>query len=342
MYLHNNEDLLLSAQLFLISTTLHVIIMMNVARSQLLVRSFNRLHRGGGPQQRQHAVSNKQTKNRSVGATHNKNMKKVAEEGVQYPLPKAFAVGSFAGVLGSLAGMGGGFVMIPLMTSSLLRLTQHQAHGTSLFAVAATGVAGALGYSGQVDLEAATAVAVCGMVTARLGAGITASISAKLLKQYLGVYMLLVAPLIPAKAYFMNHSKEKEEKSDISIKEEKSLIQRIGPPAVIGLGSGFLAGLFGVGGGAVVVPALTLATDMNHYEALGTSLCAMVLPAISGTVTHYSKKNVAMKIAPTLALGAFVGAYFGGKLGQQVDENTLRWGFSGLMLVLGARTLAKA
>ena len=49
---------------------------------------------------------------------------------------KAFGIGSLAGVLGSLAGMGGGFVMIPLMTSSLLRLPQHSAHGTSLCAVA--------------------------------------------------------------------------------------------------------------------------------------------------------------------------------------------------------------
>jgi hypothetical protein len=71
--------------------------------------------------------------------------------GVTYPLPKAFCIGSCAGFLGSLAGMGGGFVMIPLMTSRLLQLSQHQAHGTSLFAVATTGAAGALSYSGQVD-----------------------------------------------------------------------------------------------------------------------------------------------------------------------------------------------
>mmetsp|Transcript_580 Transcript_580/g.896 ORF Transcript_580/g.896 Transcript_580/m.896 type:complete len:288 (-) Transcript_580:104-967(-) len=253
----------------------------------------------------------------------------------KYPLPKAFFVGSFAGFLGSLAGMGGGFVMIPLMTSRLLRLSQHQAHGTSLFAVAATGIAGALGYSGQVDLEAAATIAVCGMFTAKLGASFTTKLSENVLKRALGVYMVAIAPVIPAKDYFIKNKAKQTEKSP------QTLVERIAPSAVIGLGSGFLAGLFGVGGGAVVVPALTLATDMNHYEALGTSLCAMTLPAIVGTATHFSKNNIALRIAPSLAIGSFLGAYVGSKVGLDVDEDILRYGFSTLMLALGFKTLLK-
>lgn len=93
--------------------------------------------------------------------------------------------------------------------------------------------------------------------------------------------------------------------------------------------------------GAVVVPALSLATDMNHHQALGTSLCAMVLPAMVGTATHYGRGNVAMAAAPALAAGAFAGAYLGGKLGLAVPEDRLKYGFSGLMVVLGLRTLLK-
>ena len=259
-------------------------------------------------------------------------------------LPKAFAIGSLAGVCGSLAGMGGGFVMIPLMTSSrLLGLSQHQAHGTSLFAVAATGVAGALGYQGQVQYDAAAAIAACGIVTAGLGASVTTRISAVHLKKALGVFMIMVAPLVPLKAYLhqeddsaINNGTDKTTSA-----EEKSWPQRLGPPAMIGLGSGFLAGLFGVGGGAVVVPMLTMCTDLNHYQALGTSLCAMAFPAISGTLTHYRQGNVAMRVAPALAAGAFCGGYLGGRLGLQVNENALRWGFSGLMVTLGVRTLVR-
>jgi uncharacterized membrane protein YfcA len=93
--------------------------------------------------------------------------------------------------------------------------------------------------------------------------------------------------------------------------------------------------------GAVVVPALSVLTNMNHYQALGTSLCAMVLPAMAGTATHYTRGNVAMAVAPYLAGGAFAGAYGGGKFAQTIDERRLQYGFSGLMVVLGVRALMK-
>ncbi|MGK3735890.1 MAG: putative membrane protein YfcA [Bacillariaceae sp.] len=51
------------------------------------------------------------------------------------------------------------------------------------------------------------------------------------------------------------------------------------------------------------------------------------------------KGSVAMKVAPGLALGAFTGAYFGGKLGLSIPEKELKYGFSATMVVLGLRTL---
>jgi len=255
--------------------------------------------------------------------------------------PKAFAIGTLAGVMGSLMGMGGGFVMIPLMTSQLA-LTQHVAHGTSLFAVAATGMAGALSYglSDAVELDSAAAIAVCGMVTARFGAASTVRLCQRTLKKSLGVFMLFVAPVVPAKAYFAASYKDKKE--DIKSGNEQVYMKKMISAGIIGLGSGFMAGMFGVGGGAVVVPALTVATDMNYHSALGTSLCAMILPAMSGTFAHYQKGHVAIRIAPALALGSFFGAYVGGKIGIYVPEEKLRYGFTGLMLTLGTRTILKA
>uniref|UniRef100_A0A7S4VM12 Membrane transporter protein n=1 Tax=Ditylum brightwellii TaxID=49249 RepID=A0A7S4VM12_9STRA len=280
-----------------------------------------------------------------------------------YESPKAFLIGTLAGTLGSLAGMGGGFVMIPLMTSrNMLGLSQHVAHGTSLFAVATTGIAGALGYgitssqnnatsvgegkedssisppTSVVELDTAMALALTGMFTARLGASTTTKISASKLKRLLGFFMLGVAPLVPAKAYIMEAKKNDTKNHDT----ERNRMERLLPASIIGLGSGFLAGLFGVGGGAIVVPALTLSTDMTHHQALGTSLAAMTLPAIVGTVTHYGKGNVSMRVAPMLAMGSFFGAFVGGRfVGLNMDEQSLRYGFSGLMVVLGTKTLLK-
>lgn len=256
---------------------------------------------------------------------------------------KALAVGSVGGILGSVAGMGGGFVMVPLMTS-FLRLSQHQAHGTSLFAVAATGLAGAMSYSGEVQWDSAAAIAMSGMITARLGASATTKLSGVALEKAFGVFVLCVAPLVPVKGYLAKQAEAKQEEAttddDDNSDKEVSRVGKLIVPSIIGLGSGFLAGLFGVGGGVIVVPALTVATDMNHYQALGTSLCAMTLPAIVGTSAHYAKGNVAIRAAPGLALGAFVGAYLGGQAGQKMNEDVLRYGFSALMIGLGVRSLA--
>jgi uncharacterized membrane protein YfcA len=200
--------------------------------------------------------------------------------------PTSLAIGTLAGALGSLAGMGGGFVMIPLMTSRLLRLSQHQAHGTSLFAVGATGIAGAVSYGngrsgdggghGQDDpvvrYPESAAIALTAMATSRLGARATRTLSERTLKRALGVLMLSMAPAVPAKVYYMQESRVAQaatttptigtEEETVATKKSRTDAVRfvagdwaqydfrsLLAPAVIGLGSGYLAGVFGVGGG---------------------------------------------------------------------------------------------
>lgn len=229
--------------------------------------------------------------------------------------------------------------MIPLMTSpSVLSLSQHMAHGTSLFAVTTTGLAGGFSYAthGNVDFYSAGAIALSGMVTARFGAKFSNRLSQTQLKKTLGAFMIAVAPLVPLKPYIVSlkTAQEVEECKD-------SWKKVVGISSCIGIFSGFMAGLLGVGGGAVVVPALTVFTPMDHYTALGTSLAAMGLPAAAGTWTHFQAGNVHGRVAPFLALGSLVGAYVGGKMGVQMEEHLLRLGFSGIMVTLGIRTLLK-
>ena len=101
--------------------------------------------------------------------------------------------------------------------------------------------------------------------------------------------------------------------------------------------------MFGVGGGTIVVPSLVLSTDMSYHSALGTSLCAMVLPALVGTYANAKLGNVCWRVAPHLALGSAAGAYVGARgIGLNVDEGMLKMGFSCLMMVLGVRTWRKA
>ena len=227
---------------------------------------------------------------------------------------------------------------------SFLALSQHVAHGTSLFAVTTTGIAGGLSYgqNGNVDFYAAGAIALSGMVTARLGAKYSNRLSQKQLKKVLGSFMIMVAPIVPLKPYLESWKDGSSNKKNEDENSNQVDWKVVGVSSCIGLFSGFMAGLLGVGGGAVVVPCLTLFTPMDHYTALGTSLTAMGLPAMAGTITHFQNKNVNLRVAPFLALGSCFGAYSGGKFALQVDENVLRTGFSGMMVTLGIRTIVKA
>jgi len=260
----------------------------------------------------------------------------------------SFGVGTAAGAAGSLVGMGGAFITLPALTN-VLKLTQHQAHGTSLACVMACGIGGAAGFvaADAVDFKAAACLAMAGMVTATLGARAANRLDGLVLKRLLGGLMICAAPTVILKAYLpdgrqgkgADHNKTPENDAKLDDSGIGHMIFMAG----IGGVTGFLSGLFGVGGGSVTVPALSLTTDFSHYKALGTSMAAFVLPSFVGTVTHYRQGNVILRVAAPLALGTVFGAYVGGKyIAVNVDEGTLRLIFFTMMVVLGVQTARSA
>src|SRR5512147_2059236 len=102
-----------------------------------------------------------------------------------------FLIGIVAGMFGGLVGLGGGVIMIPLMVG-VLKLTQHQAHGTSLVALVFTGISGAATYAlqGSMDLTAAALLAATAIVTARAGAHYAHSLSEWVLKRSFGGFLV--------------------------------------------------------------------------------------------------------------------------------------------------------
>ena len=184
---------------------------------------------------------------------------------------------------------------IPILTSSYLRLTQRQANASNLVAVAATGFAGAAAYAladvsggsqdensalcqNNVQLDMAMAAAVCGMVTARMGAKMSNKLSERTLKRGLAAVMYTAAPAVHLQS-FIDSSKGGEKKTT---DESVALMPRLLPAAIIGSSAGVFSGITGLGGGIITVSAFTLFTDLTYKQALGTSLCAMVLPASVG------------------------------------------------------------
>lgn len=102
----------------------------------------------------------------------------------------------------------------------------------------------------------------------------------------------------------------------------------------IGLVAGLLSGLFGVGGGTVIVPMLLLLLHFDQRLAAGTSLAAIVPTATVGVVSYAIHGSVAWIPAIILAAGAIVGAQVGTWLLARLPQNALRWGFVGFLVVV--------
>ncbi len=108
----------------------------------------------------------------------------------------------------------------------------------------------------------------------------------------------------------------------------------------VGLTAGILSGMFGIGGGVVIVPALMLFAGFSIKMASGTSLAALLLPVgLLGALEYYRQGQVNTVAAIFLLLGLFIGAYFGAKITLDLPELMVKRAFGFLLLGLAVRYL---
>ncbi len=106
---------------------------------------------------------------------------------------------------------------------------------------------------------------------------------------------------------------------------------------VIGLVSGIMSGLFGVGGGIVMVPAMMFFMKLDIKLAVGTSLAVIIPTALVGSAKHFQMGNVDWKVALSLAPMALVGSYGGAWLTQKIASADLKRAFGGFLILVGFR-----
>lgn len=242
----------------------------------------------------------------------------------------SWLIGLVAGLFGGLVGLGGGVVMIPLMVG-LLKLRQHEAHGTSLVAVAFTGVMGALTYAlqGSVDLGASLLLAATAIFTSRLGAIYAHSLPEKSLRRSFGWFLILVSGLLLLKPYLPSLGL-------LTAGWGRGL-------ALLFTGglTGFLSGMMGVGGGTIMVPAMVLLLGMDQHTAQGSSLLAMVPAGAVGAYTHFLLGNTKKALLPGLIPGVLLGSYLGGSLAHLLSEGALRGVFALVLVWTGLRYIRR-
>lgn len=237
-------------------------------------------------------------------------------------------IGILAGTLSGMIGIGGGLIAIPLMVS-LLGMSQHRAHGTSLVIVVFSGITGAFTYakSNTVDFTAALLITATAILTARVGARYAHCLPEWKLKRAFGVFMVIMSVLFLAKPLIPPLDL-------VSAPALRTLL-------LLGTGTvtGFLSGMMGVGGGTVIVPVLVLFMGMGQHIAQGTSLLAMAPASASGAFTHWRLNNVEQRVLPGMIAGVLVGVWVGGNLASKTPDLVLRFAFIATMAHLAAKYL---
>ena len=108
----------------------------------------------------------------------------------------------------------------------------------------------------------------------------------------------------------------------------------------LGLTAGVFYGMFGIGGGLIIVPALMFFFGMKDLEALGTSLAALIPPVgLLGAAQYYRSGHMQIKYAALIAIGLFIGAYFGAKIIIGLPPVLIRRLYAGFLILVAARML---
>ena len=107
----------------------------------------------------------------------------------------------------------------------------------------------------------------------------------------------------------------------------------------IGVAAGFLGALFGVGGGLVIVPALALLCAFTTRRAAATSLTAVMVTAVAGSITYAFHDAVDPGAAALVGLPAVVGVVMGTSLQQRIPVRGLSYAFAALLAVVAGRLL---
>ncbi|MEM0448894.1 MAG: sulfite exporter TauE/SafE family protein [Methanomassiliicoccales archaeon] len=257
---------------------------------------------------------------------------------------------SLAGLIGSLLGLGGGIIIVPVL-ALVFRYSMQQAIGTSLMAVIATSIGSSSKYVGQ------------GLSNVRLGLVLSTVTSlGSLIGALFAVYMdqrLLAAVFAWVLLYTaFSMTREKSEEAvcasydcgvlDLSCaykegdRDVEYATRNLGKGMLGSLTGGVQSGMLGVGGGVINVPVMRLWMGVPLRAACATSNYMIGLTALAGAIVYYQFGLIQALLAAVVAIGVFLGAVAGSRLSCRVQGRTLKLVFSVVLVSVAALMALKA
>ncbi len=235
-------------------------------------------------------------------------------------IPLGFA----AGILGSIIGLGGGIIIVPVLT--FLGFPPALTASNSIFAVFSNAVASSISYAKQRRIEYSIGLKL-GILSIP-GTIIGALVSSEITPQFFKILFALI--LISASIYIF--SKRKIEPKNYNLSKQ-IMILAIGASFFAGI----ISGLFGVGGGIIFVPLMVVAMGLSMKNAAPTSQFILLFASASALITHTLLGHPDFYQALLLSAGAFVGGLVGARISLEIKENALKILISVVMIAVAVK-----
>jgi uncharacterized membrane protein YfcA len=194
--------------------------------------------------------------------------------------------------------------------------------------------------SGNVDWYKAMALAIGGVVGATIGARFAGKISGTMLRRLFSLFLMITGAKMTVDAAPIvlgwQSAASMQAHSVVNGGPEALVVM-----AVVGVATGILSGLLGVGGGILMIPAMVLLLGIPQKMAQGISLAVIIPVSISGTLIHYKKGNVDTNVTLWIGVGGMLGAYLGALLANDLQPSMLRLIFGLFMLIISGLMFSK-
>lgn len=264
----------------------------------------------------------------------------------------AFAVAIGAGAFGALVGIGGGLIIVPMLTVALgvdIRL----AIAASLLGVIAVSTSAGAAYlsRGLVDRRLGLVLLVATAIGGILGGFVAGVLDARLLSAMFGV-VLVAAAIQMLRGRGQPHPELADAPGRFEL--ESSYIEpttgrqvsyrarRVGLGAGISVFAGAMSGLLGVGGGIVNVPTMNLLMGVPIRVATTTSTYMLAATAAASAVIYYARDQIDPLLAAPVVVGVVVGARIGARFASRVPQHTLQLVFVGVAFFFALNMLLRA
>jgi uncharacterized membrane protein YfcA len=260
-----------------------------------------------------------------------------------------FLGGIAAGVIGSLFGLGGGIVIVPLLVL-LLKIPIHYAVATSLVCVIATSsaVASRNVQRGMTNLRLASVLEIATVIGAVGGGAIAGYLRPRALETLFAIALsLLSIPMALGRETAARELPENHETGfvarlrgayyDPALGHEVHYdVKRLPLAMSISGIAGMVSGLLGIGGGVIKVPALALYSGIPVKAAAATSNFMIGVTAVASAFVYYGRGEILPVVTATAVLGVFAGSRAGMILAERAHSSVLRKVFALLMLFIAA------